>query len=95
MVAVWGPASCAGAASVKAKSHMANYRIYLLEAGDFVSDVIERVLEDDHTAAMVCERLRLDRSAAEVWRGDTLVARTGASFSPFTPSPALAAVSRR
>ncbi|HWF01773.1 MAG TPA: hypothetical protein VG248_18385 [Caulobacteraceae bacterium] len=74
---------------------MATYRIYLLEAGDVVSDVIERTLEDDRTAAAVCERLREGRLAAEVWRGDTLVARTGATFSPFTSSSGAVGASAR
>ena len=65
------------------KGSMARYRIYVLDSDDRIAVVVEREIESDAAATRAAEALRGDSSAAEVWRGADLVARTGAVFAPF------------
>lgn len=53
------------------------YRIYVLNSQDRTADLIEAAFESDQAALTRAEAAMDGRYAAEIWRGECLVARLG------------------
>ncbi len=59
---------------------MKHYRLYVVTAGEDISQTLERDYPNDHEALAQAARLRAQEHAVEVWTGERLVARLGGDF---------------